>query len=143
MQLDFATVPAGGRYSPKNITAVWVEDSNGTFVKSLEVYASFIRIVNLTEWNAKSAGNKVDAVTGATINPHRAHNVTWDCMDLQHQPVPQGTYKVRLEMTESDSAGFFGPPTNKAEIDFVRGPDPADVTAPDSTGFTGVHLQYR
>ena len=34
------TSAAGGNYAPRNIVAVWVEDSNGVFVKTLLAYAN-------------------------------------------------------------------------------------------------------
>ena len=35
----FTTTPAGGNYAPKNIVAVWVEDSGGAFQKTIGRWA--------------------------------------------------------------------------------------------------------
>jgi hypothetical protein len=121
---------------------VWIETAAGQFVQTLEAYGT-IRIGNLVTWNRLSLRNTVDAVTGATISAHRAHTVTWDCMDLTNNPIPEGTYRVGLELTEDDSASFFGPPTHQVYVDFVRSAQPVDFFAPDTQSFLGVHLVVR
>jgi hypothetical protein len=52
------TVAQGGKYQPKNIGAIWVQDSAGRFVKSLEVWAKQRRKY-LTKYNAAVGGSSV------------------------------------------------------------------------------------
>ena len=65
----------GGAFIPRNIVAIWVQNSSGQFVKSLLVYAQS-QIQWLTNWNTASAGNKVDAITGATQSSHGVRTCT-------------------------------------------------------------------
>lgn len=131
-----------GWYGPAHVEAAWIVDSAGKYIHTLEEYGR-IRQVNLVSWNQASQGQAVDCVTGATITQHRAHTVTWDCIDLNNNPVPDGTYRLIAEFTEDDSAGFFGPPTKQMQIDFPKGAQPADLTVPDSASFVSVSLSYR
>jgi hypothetical protein len=140
--LNFTTVSYGGQFGPDHVEAAWVTDAAGAYIHTLEAYGT-IRIRNLTNWEAASGGNPVDAVTGATIHQHRAHTVTWDCVDLQGSPVPDGAYKILAEFTEDDSAGFFGVPTKNISVDFTKGPDPMNTTVPDQNSFTAISLSYQ
>lgn len=40
LSVSVTTSSAGGNYTPRNILAIWVEDSSGKFVKTLLVYAN-------------------------------------------------------------------------------------------------------
>ena len=65
LTVSVTTSTTGGNYSPKHVVAIWVENSAGTFVKTLTVYAE-ARKYDLTNWNSISGGNVTDATTGAT-----------------------------------------------------------------------------
>ncbi len=135
---DFTTIPGGGTYSPRNIEAAWIAAPGNAFVKSLEVHAK-TRIVHLLNWNKASGGNKVDAVTSATLSKHGPHHVTWDCTDLNHQPVPDGTYRIYFEFTESDSAFIVYPQPKLGSVDFQKG-QAQDFAPPDQQFFKSMHL---
>ena len=98
------TSSPGGRFSPKNIGAIWVEDSSGHFVKTLKVWAQRRRQYLFT-WNAVTGGNTVDAITSATATRHFKHTVSWDLTDTQKRRVANGQYKIRVEMTDQHSQG--------------------------------------
>jgi hypothetical protein len=117
---DFTTVTANGKYSPKNIGAVWIETPQGQFVKSLNVWAAK-RIIHLVKWNAVSGGNQVDAITSATAPSHGMHTADWNCTDLNGNAVPDGPYRLMLEMTEQDSAFLIWPPGPSFSIEFAKG----------------------
>ncbi|MDP2859154.1 MAG: DUF2271 domain-containing protein [Bacillota bacterium] len=92
-----------------NQVAVWIEDANGNYVKT--VYASAFMArggyrsrpeccpewVKVSGWKNAPA-SEVDAVTGPTQKPGRIV-LTWDCTDRQGKRVPPGTYVCRLEGT--------------------------------------------
>lgn len=118
--------------------AAWVETAAGQFIQTLEQYGQR-RQYNLVAWNAKSAGNIVDAVTGATIPLHRGHTVSWDCIDLSGNVVADGGYQIVLELTEDNSGGFFGPPSQQLIVPFQKGA-PADVTVPGTNVYSNVRL---
>ncbi len=107
-------------------------------MKTLEVHAAS-RIVHLVNWNKASGGNKVDAVTGATLTSHGPHHVTWDCTDVNENPVPDGVYGVAFEFTESASAFIVYPPPQLGFVEFHKG-QPQDITPADQTYFTDMHL---
>ncbi len=98
------TTSPGGNYAPRNIGAIWVEDSAGSFVKTLKVWAQR-RIQYLYTWNTVSGGNTINAVTGATISSHITHHATWDLTDVNGNPVSPGTYRMRMEITDRHAQG--------------------------------------
>ena len=77
LTISTLTSTAGGNYSPKNIVAIWIENSSGTFVKSLMVYAA-TRIQYLTNWVSNSSKNVVNATTGATQSSYGTRTCTWN-----------------------------------------------------------------
>lgn len=100
------TITVAPEYGLKNVVAAWVEDSGGTFVKTIGRWAG-VRWDSLVNWKAK-AGYDTDAVTGATRRDHSGTlNVTWDMTNRVGQTVSDGTYRVVLELADRDkpSAG--------------------------------------
>jgi hypothetical protein len=139
LSVTVTTTAPGGNYAPRNVGAIWVADSSGRFVKSLEVWGQK-RIAHVVAWNAatKSAGvpgNEVDAITSATLSAHRTHNVTWNCRDYNEQIVPDGPYRVYFEVADSNSGGpnVFEP--------FTKGPSAATVQA-SMGNFQGIVLTF-
>lgn len=139
---EFSTKPAGGKYAPKNIGAVWIANAQGAFVKSLNVWAAK-RIVHLVKWNAASAGNKVDAITAATSTNHGPHAATWDCTDVSKNPVPDGNYSVMVEFTEGDSAFLIFPPGPTLSVPFVKNGQAGSITPPDQQFFSAMKLSMQ
>jgi hypothetical protein len=81
-------------------TAVWVEDLNGNFVKTLYVsgfsgYAKEKQI-NLPDWSAISEF-ETDGTTAASIDWGK-HTYAWDLTDHDGKKVKKGTYKVKVEI---------------------------------------------
>jgi hypothetical protein len=102
---DVTTVSQGGRYSPKNIGAIWVQSSAGTFVKSLELWAKQRR-THLSKFNAAvGSTGAVDVTASATLSTHRAHHVTWSLKDRSGATVPPGKYTLFIEVTDYDGPG--------------------------------------
>lgn len=90
-----------------NQLAVWIEDENGNYVRS--IYATkFIatggykeRYQAMPEWIKKSnwknaSQSEVDAVSGATQKPGLI-NLIWDCTDKNGKAVKQGKYFYFVE----------------------------------------------
>jgi len=130
LQVTTTTESTGGKYAPRNVVAIWVEDGNGHFVKTLAAYAA-IRKTYLNNWeksttDAGSAFNTVDATTGATRSSHGTLTCTWNGTDYQGNQVVDGSYNVRFELTDKDATG------NSAQVSFTKGNEslqlrPADV----------------
>ena len=102
-----------------NQYAVWIENENGGFVKTLFVtsYTAkgrarggeqpkrgyIVRPACVPTWVKTSKAEEktdvqLDAVTGATPQSG-VQTFTWDFTDEQGKVVPQGTYKVKVEAT--------------------------------------------
>ena len=135
------TVTARGRYAPDNVGAVWITDSSGRFVKTLKTWG-LRRLGNATAWQTASLGNNVDAVTGATRQSHGPLQATWNCTDVSHQPVVNGSYTLNVTFAESDAIPFFSPPPIVATVPFTKGA-PADVSGTGTPNFTGMHISLQ
>lgn len=145
LTLSFMSADLRGRYSPKNIGAVWVETSSGQFVKTLERWAA-TRARYLTSWNQAAPNwsvflglnappDELDAITRATLNRHEMHMLTWDMQDPAGAVVPDGSYKIKIEVTDKDATGAIG------EIPFDKGAAPQTVTQ-SGASFTNATLEY-
>jgi hypothetical protein len=133
LSFSVTTATLRGRYSPRNIYAIWVADAQGKFVKTLAKFA-FIRARYLTGWNAASGGNVVDAVTGATVSDHGTRSVTWNLTDVSKKPVPDGDYKIVVELTDADKTGA------STSVPFTKGPAPVKLMPPDQANFLKMSL---
>lgn len=102
VMIQVRTRSYGGSYAPSNVGAIWVEDSNGAFVRSLVVWGN-ARREHLVAWFASSHDDRVDAVTSATASSHHSRFVEWDRRDARGALVPDGDYVARFELTESNS----------------------------------------
>jgi hypothetical protein len=137
-ELSFSvlTKSLGGRYAPRNIGAIWIENASGQWIKTLAVWA-FIRERYLTRFRTAAAGNRVDAVTGATLSQHTTHSVTWDLTDATGTPVPDGDYRVVIETTDRDAAG------DSTEVAFTKGTLPLVLMPPDVTHYVNMTLALQ
>jgi hypothetical protein len=133
-KFDITTINGGGEYAPSNVGAIWISDGANKFVKTLKIWANKRR-KHLNKWNAASGQNTTDAVTGATLNSHGLRSATWDCSDVNQQPVPFGDYRVNIEFTESNAAG------PSLSIPFPRTAAAQTLTAPDQGKFKAAHIQ--
>jgi hypothetical protein len=132
LQFAVLTKTLNGRYSPKNVGAIWVERASGEFVKTLELWAS-TRVRWLARWRAEAGSNKVDAVTSATLRTHVMHNASWNLTDASRKSVAPGDYKIVIEMTDHDGNG------DSTEVPFTLG-DPLTVMPADQTHFVNMTL---
>jgi hypothetical protein len=142
LTFSVTTVTGRGRFSPKNIGAIWVMNSQNRFVKTLKVWAG-VRASNLTKWNGAAAGNRVDAVSGATLPNHVTHQARWDCRDVNKADVPPGQYQMFVEMTEDDSALFFNPQSKIFSFAFPKGNGPGSINPPNQPNFTNMTLTVQ
>ena len=92
--------PTEGR--PKRpYVAVWVEDSNKKLVRTVTVWGSNWKwLKELSAWWQKSDSYKdefTQSITRATRSPG-GYVIVWDGLDDNKKPVPQGEYKIFLEI---------------------------------------------
>jgi len=130
LSVSITTSTHNGQFAPRNCVAIWVEDDQGNFVKTLLAYAQMYRF-HLNNWEASttSAGsefNTTDAITGASMNSHGTRSCTWDGKDFNGSSMSDGTYRVCMELTESNATGRFSYFTfNKSSVEDNQ--SPADV----------------
>lgn len=133
----------------KNVLAVWIQSSTGTFIKTRLRYAGGGTSDHLPTWAVNSGGsgsncmaascNKVGATTGATLTNFGTRTFTWDGTDASGNLVSDGTYKVTIQSTWNHG----GSATATKSYTFTKGPA-ADVQSPaDDANFTGVSLAWN
>lgn len=139
LSVTVTTASAGGRYSPRNIGAIWISDGNDRFVKTLNVWADK-RSKYLKRWNeatlaAMVPGNRVDAISSATKSSHGVRTASWNCTNTMSKPVADGAYKVCFELTDFDGTGPY------ECIPFSKSPAPFSLSPPDVTSFKARKLE--
>jgi hypothetical protein len=151
LTIDFTSAGNGGEYSPRNVGAVWIETDSGTFVKTLARWAG-VRAGHLTRWTQASGGwgggfffasgggnsaDEMDAMTSATLRTHQEHHVTWDMQDVNDALVPDGAYRIVIEVTESERKA-----STSSEIEFEKGAAPVALSPPDEGPYSGLSVTY-
>lgn len=139
LAVTVTTVTPGGRYSPRNIGAIWINDASDHYVKTLAIWADK-RVRYLVKWNAATAAAKVpadrtDAISGATKTSHGVRTGTWNCTNSAKMQVADGGYKVCFELTDFDGQGPYDC------VPFTKGPTPVLLTPADVSSFTARKLE--
>ncbi|HXI54670.1 MAG TPA: DUF2271 domain-containing protein [Polyangia bacterium] len=131
----------GGNHAPKNVDAIWIQNSSGGFVKSLYVMARN-EIQHLNAWNAATAAaglsrNRVDAVTGPSLSNYGTRMASWNCTDVNKMLVPAGAYQVCFDFNDGNG-------TDKHTCDNITlGKTATTVMPPDALPcFTGRVLTF-
>ena len=133
VQIELKTVSPGGKYSPKNVGAVWIETDDGDYVRTLEVWAK-TRKRHVVKWNVASGGDVSDAKTSATLKSHVVHELVWDGTDSSGTLVQAGAYVLRAEVTDKNGAG------PDLGVPFAMGQGEFSLTPGDSSNFVGISL---
>lgn len=123
------------KYSPDHVLAIWVENGTGNFVKTLQVQAGK-RKQYLYTWNAKSGGNKVDAISGPTLPDHDSHTVIWNCKDTTGTVVKDGQYQIVTEFTDEHAQGPL------QTVTFTKGTGAIKLNPAKQTYFMDMNLVY-
>ena len=120
-------------------TGLWVEDSEGNFVKTLYVsgFSGYAKEkqVNLPEW-AKSSDFETDGTTGASIDWGK-HSCAWDLADHQGKRVEDGLYRVNIEVSWWPSMKY-----GRASAEIRVGKTPDEVTVEKGPFIPWLHVQY-
>jgi hypothetical protein len=136
LEFSVRTVELGGRFAPRNIGAIWVESSSGSFVKTLALWAR-TRERYLVNFLDATNGDTTDAITSATLNSQQTHDVSWDLTDSAGQSAPDGDYRIRVEMTDDNGEG------DVTSISFTKGATPQTMSPSDTQHFVSMSLDYR
>ena len=133
LSVSVLTVAPGGGYAPRNVVAIWIETNTGVFIKSLLVYAN-ARKNDLTTWYPNSAGNTVNAITGATQSSNTTRTCTWNGTDVTGAVVVDGTYKVFMNIADGRTA--------VASFAFTKGTAAVTLTPSNVTGFSNISISW-
>ena len=140
LTVEVTTSSTGGEYEPRNVVAIWVEDSSGDFVKTLLAYANNRR-THLNTWEAStteagSAFNVTDAVSGATQSNHGTRTAQWDGTNYSGTVIPDGEYNLRMELTDKNETG------NTASFAFTKGTTAQDLTPGNVPSFSSISISW-
>jgi hypothetical protein len=141
LNVTVTTSEAGGNYAPRHVLAIWIEDGEGSFVKTLLAYAAN-RITHLNTWqavtnNAGSQYNTVDAITGATKNSHATRTCSWDGTDYLGSDMPDGDYQLWMELTDKNSTG------NYASFSFAKSSSSYTISPDNAPSFSNVQIEWN
>ncbi len=82
-------------------TAVWIEDKEGRFIKTIYVsgFAGFVKEkqITLSQWAQSSDFADADAITSASIDTGH-HIYSWDLRDYEGKPAEKGDYIAKIEV---------------------------------------------
>jgi len=147
VMVTFSTQVIGQAWQPANVGAVWIEWIDPTdptnfmkerFVRTLEKWAD-LRTDSLETWTTRTCANKTDpdVVTQATrVDHNQPHMGRWDTKDVNGQVVPDGDYKLYIEVTEYEEQGPL------SSYKFTKGPTAQMLTLPDGPTNKGLILTY-
>ena len=135
LTVSVITSSTGGNYAPRNVVAIWVENSAGTFVKTLTVYAQD-RKYDLTNWQSISGGNSVDAVIGATQSNFGTIYGSWNGTDSKGTAVADGIYRLCMELTDKSSGGNF------SFFNFTKGPVAESQSPSNVPSFSSISIKW-
>ncbi len=140
LTVEVTTSSTGGNYSPKNVVAIWIENENGEFIKTLMAYANNQK-KHLNTWEAStsaagSAYNVIDAITGATRTSHSTRSAYWDATGINGFTVVDGKYKVWMELTDKNGTGNF------SSFEFEKGQDEVTLTPFNVPSFSSININW-
>jgi hypothetical protein len=133
LSVSTTTSTAGGKYSPKNVVAIWIRTSSGAFVKSLLVYANAQRY-DLSNWYSNSSQNTTNATTGATQSSYATRVGSWNGTNTSGTLVADGDYKVCMELCDG---GF-----SYKEFTFTKGPTTVSLTPANTGSFSNIVINW-
>ncbi|MDA3930684.1 MAG: DUF2271 domain-containing protein [Prolixibacteraceae bacterium] len=140
LEISVKTSDTGGKYAPRNVMAIWVENSSGEFVKTLLTYADK-RITHLNNWQESTAKsdsefNTIDAITGATRSSHSTRTCSWDATNTNGSIVDDGNFKLCMELTDKNNTGNF------TEIEFTKTNESFEITPSDGPSFSSITISW-
>lgn len=135
VDISVTTKPNGDGYSPKHVLAIWIEDSEGGFVKTLKLRGDK-RKQYLYTWNDAASGNTTDATTGSTLSSHQTHSVSWNCSDVSGETVADGEYQCMIEYTSEHAQG------PKTALSFNISAESFAAQPEDLTYFTAMDIVF-
>ncbi len=125
-------------YGTNNVSAIWIENEAGNFIKSMWVSGTK-RTKKLLIWYPSSVRNVVDAVTCATETTYGPRTCTWNGTDTFGIKVPDGRYRVRMELTDNN-INYVTP--NLFSADFVKSGEAVLLSPADVPSFAATTIKW-
>lgn len=126
-------------YGTKHVTAVWLEDVSGAFVKTKYRMASGHTLnSHLPVWKANSGSNVIDATTGSTLSAYTPITISWNGTNVSAALVPDGVYRVYTEVTWDDGSSNH----DTTSVVFTKGAAGVHLTPDDKTNFKSMTLDW-
>ena len=127
-----------------NAGAIWVEDAMGRYVKTLKLWVArqFI-LQSAARYFAVLPTRRFfcmvdpDVTTMATLRSHGPHHVTWNGKDSQGWTVPDGEYKLHVEVQIDERH-----PQPVTTLVFAKGREPWVKQAPPAGLLQDLTLTY-
>ncbi len=135
LTLSITTTEPAGNYNGVHVIAIWIEDTNGNFIKTKIRYAD-TRIQYLNKWVSASLYNVTDALTGPTRSGHGTINVSWNATDVAGITVPDNHYRVYVQMSDQNAAGA------STFLEFAKDTNAQSLSLPDTLNFTNMTLSW-
>ena len=137
---EFTTASYGGFYDPANCGAVWIEDKDGQYVATAELWAK-LRMRNIFVWTArrcKADKTRPDVVSSATLPNHKTpHMATWDGHDWRGKTVADGSYVLNIEVTEDEFN--YG---RRGQYPFEKTAKPSALNPDDDVSIRSLKITY-
>lgn len=127
LTVEYMTQTVGGEFAPRNVSAVWIETMAGAYVATIELSAA-IRRKDLAYFQDRACTDEPgpDVIVSATQKTHdKMHMAEWTGLDFEGKGVPDGEYKLYIEVTETDLE-----PGELNTYVFTKGPAPFTMTLP-------------
>ncbi|HEY5499934.1 MAG TPA: DUF2271 domain-containing protein [Bacteroidales bacterium] len=137
------TVTYGGGEAPKHVFALWITDTNGKYVKTINRQSKNYTS-SLTSWSSNSGSKTTDGITGASLTTHNAPlnkiggvsriPFLWDCKDYNGTLVADGNYYVNVEFSEKGTSKYI-------KYAFTKGSTSDNLSFPNVTTNPGKYFQ--
>ncbi|MHC4478490.1 MAG: hypothetical protein ACYTEL_22870 [Planctomycetota bacterium] len=147
LNIVFTTTDAGGSYGDRHVHVAWVTDTSNNFVYTAgtnvgiqrTVWANARKYSLATWWSTNPNGQAdIDARTGATQSVYRTYDLNWNFRRKDGSEVPDGTYRLYFECTNSDT-GF---PRNFTYFTITKGGAAWSQGPSSQGGYNNVTLTY-
>ena len=144
VRITFTTTPSGGNYAPNNVVAAWIQNGGGAHQRTVGLWSA-VRTAYLRSYVAAAGAIEnqlpADAISEASrLNHQGTLTVLWNLKDKAGNLVPDGTYTIRLELADENSATAAA--NNQGTFTFVKGPNPQVQTGLTNGGFTNVTIDF-
>ncbi|MEZ4907157.1 MAG: DUF2271 domain-containing protein [Saprospiraceae bacterium] len=142
------TNPVPATTAKQNVFAIWIEDENGNFVRTLCRFWSNSTNDHLPSWKSSSNQNTVDAITGATLSATTVptafgdKTINWNGKNADGNTVDDGTYKVLVESSWCNPQPSFNQHKFLSSFTFEKATSSTNITHEDDN-LDGVTISWE